>query len=121
MMIPFGLVIFIFELVGVGDFIYPILIPIFIGVGGFIVFLFAMIFLAMRCATNTQSSTIVTKRQHTTRFSDDLTTPSRPVYKIPMNCPSCQRAIEPDRVEWRDNQTIVCPGCFADIEVESSY
>ncbi|MFW9848833.1 MAG: hypothetical protein ACFFF4_06815, partial [Candidatus Thorarchaeota archaeon] len=98
--------------------LFPIVLPIFISIGAFLMFIFVLIMVGIRCASNSE-----------TKWSTEYTTPpytqthiaKRPVYQIPMNCPSCQRAIELDRVEWRDSRTIVCPRCFTDIDVETSY
>jgi len=121
LLLPFLFVIFILETRGIGEYVYPILFPIFLGIGVFIVVLFAVIIAAVRCVTNPDSSTKWTKWQYTSHTSGTRPTASRPVFQIPMNCPSCQREIELDRVEWRDRLTIVCSGCFTDIQVESSH
>jgi hypothetical protein len=83
-----------------------------------LIFIFAMVMVALRCVSRTEMDW---QRDYRHRQSTITHTSSRPVYQIPMNCPSCQRSIELDRVEWRDRDTIVCSGCFADIKVDSSY
>ncbi len=120
-LLPFIFVMYLFEIVGIADIIFPILIPIFVGIIGFMFLVVLVVMMAVRCATNTETATRWTRRGYTTRTYGTRTMTSRPVFQIPMNCPSCQREIELDRVEWRDRLTVVCSGCFADIPVESSH
>ncbi|MHA1905491.1 MAG: hypothetical protein ACXADL_14420 [Candidatus Thorarchaeota archaeon] len=114
--IPIAFLLWLFDSLGISEFVFPILLPIF-GYTILIMFVItAVIFVAVRRSQNLISTSTWSQRgitQQPRRIH-------RPVYMIPMECPGCGRELELSQVEWRDRFTIVCPSCFSDVNVETS-
>lgn len=104
------------QALGIADIVFPIMLPIFGGTLSVAFIIILIILVASRGMVKSQSTPSYTQGDYPS-FSH---TPSRSVYIVPMECPFCKRELELDRVEWRDGKTMVCPGCYEDVRVESS-
>ncbi len=90
---------------------YPIFIPIIAGVMGTTFILLACVGVLARSATSQSGNAEAMQPGHAA---------GRRVYSIPGSCPECGQDLELSEVEWRDANTIVCPGCFGEIPVKRS-
>ena len=114
--IPIVFLLWLFNSLGISEFVFPILLPIF-GYTILIMFVItAVIFVAVRRSQNLISTSAWSQRG----FTQQPRTTYRPIYIIPMKCHGCERELELSQVEWRDKFTIVCPSCFSDVNVETS-
>ena len=111
MILVVGSVIWLFVFMGIPFAVYPIFIPIIVGVVGTMFVLLACVGLLARSAASLSSNAETGQPGNTAR---------RRVYSIPSSCPSCGQDLELSEVEWRDANTIVCPGCFSEIPVKRS-
>lgn len=109
---PLGLVVLIFELVGIGDFIFPIILPIF-GITAVIV---VAVFGCILALAKVSMSTVRSQQSHASLFQDSKK-PHLRTYTLPVNCSHCGTELRLSQVEWRDDHTIVCPSCFTDVSV----
>ncbi|MHA1934912.1 MAG: hypothetical protein ACW97A_06485 [Candidatus Thorarchaeota archaeon] len=113
-------ILWMFEWIGISEFVFPILLPIF-GYTILIMFVItSVIFVAVRRSQNLISTATWSQRGYTSQSLQPSAIDFRPVYIIPMKCPGCDRELELSQVEWRDKFTIVCPSCFSDVNVQTS-
>ena len=115
LLIPFVMVVAIFEIMGVGEYVYPIVLPIFFFTGLTIFVIFGCTITLVRKT----SSSVITPSTYTQRVIRPTTHQIESFYRIPKNCPECSNELHLSRVEWRDDYTIVCPSCFEDVAVGS--
>ncbi|MHA1909956.1 MAG: hypothetical protein ACW98Y_21870 [Candidatus Thorarchaeota archaeon] len=118
--IPIAFLLWLFDSLGISEFVFPILLPIF-GYTILIMFVItAVIFVAVRRSQDLFSTSTWSQRGITQQPFQQRASSYKPVYIIPMECTSCGRELELSHVEWRDKFTIVCPSCFSDINVQTS-
>lgn len=113
---PFLLTILILEWFGVGEYVYPILFPIFGGIGFILLFVFGIMCFAVRASVerNTQLQGAVRSGYEVQEFSGgDYFAPRSPgsVFIIPTYCPYCHESIELHRSEWSGSMNLICPSC----------
>lgn len=123
--LPMIFVLALFQFLGIGEFVFPILIPIFIGTGAIFLIVFGIIMYAVRSATRRtmQLDQAVTRSYEVGMISGSDYMDQYPPgakYEIPVYCPHCQRSIELDRVEWSGTNSLVCPSCNSHVRVEIS-
>lgn len=106
-----GSIIATFVFMGIPLTAYPIFIPIIVGVMGTMFVLLVCVGLLARSAASLSSNAETAQPGRAAR---------RRVYSIPSSCPDCGQDLELSEVEWRDANTIVCPGCFSEIPVKRS-
>ncbi|MFW9978615.1 MAG: hypothetical protein ACFFEJ_11095 [Candidatus Thorarchaeota archaeon] len=114
--LPMGLIIFIFEMVGIGEFVFPILFPIF---GLTFTVIVAILGCILLIARGTSGSMAVQSQPTIVSYSPPQRDSMR-MYMIPIHCTSCNRELRLSQVEWRDDYTLVCPSCFADVRISRS-
>jgi hypothetical protein len=102
-----------FVFMGVAPVVFPIFIPIMIGVLGVVFVMLACVALVVRSVARAAESGNVETAQ-------PVHAAKRRIYSIPASCPNCGRDLELSEVEWRDANTIVCPGCYNEISVKRS-
>ncbi|MFW9890153.1 MAG: hypothetical protein ACFFER_18370 [Candidatus Thorarchaeota archaeon] len=127
---PMIFVLVLFQFLGIGEYVYPIVIPIFLGIGATFLFVSGIIMFAVRSATRRtmQFDQAVSRSYEIGMISDDdfmdadSTDQYLPgaQYKIPVYCPFCQRKIELYRVEWSGTSSLVCPSCSSHVRVKIS-
>lgn len=106
-----GSIIATFVFMGIPLTVFPIFIPIVVGVVGAMFVLLACVGLLARSAASLSSNAETAQPGPSAR---------RRVYSIPSSCPDCGQDLDLSEVEWRDANTIVCPGCFNEISVKRS-
>jgi hypothetical protein len=128
--LPLIFILALFQFLGIAEYVYPIVIPIFLGIGAVFLFVFGIIMFAVRSATRRtmQFDQAVSRSYEIGMISDDdfmdadFTDqyPPGAKYEIPVYCPFCQRTIELYRVEWSGASSLVCPSCGSHVRVEIS-
>ena len=110
-LIMFGVIWLMFELMGITEFVWPILFPTFaITLGVFLITLI-MIGLICRAQGNIPNDDQIVHPSHSMQ-----TYSTGAVYVIPVYCPNCQNKLELDRVDWIDSGELTCPSCFSTIQ-----
>jgi hypothetical protein len=123
-------VLVLFQFLGIAEYVFPILIPIFLGTGLIFAIIFGIIMFAVRSATRRtmQFDQAVARSYEIGMISDadymdaDYMDqyPIGVKYQIPVYCPYCQRMLELDVVEWSGSNSLVCPSCNSHVRVEIS-
>lgn len=112
----FGVIWLMFEIMGITEYVWPILFPIFGMTFGIFMIILIIIGLVCRAQGNfTQDDQFVHQSHSTQIYSADSIT-SGAVYVIPVYCPKCQNKLELDRVDWNDSGNLTCPNCFSTIQ-----
>lgn len=110
----FLFIFILFESLGIGEYVWPILVPIFVGTFGIMAII--LIILGIVCRTsdgrvpNDQTMVQRAYAQPTYPTYDSPSTGS--VYVIPVYCPHCMNKLELDRVEWIGSSDLTCPSCL---------
>ncbi|MHA2021882.1 MAG: hypothetical protein ACW96N_09215 [Candidatus Thorarchaeota archaeon] len=123
--IPMIFVLFLFQFLGIAEYVYPIVIPIFVGTGLIFIFVFGIIMYVVRSATRrtmrfdkafirSNDAGIVAGGDYMDQY------PPGASYEIPVYCPYCQESIELDRVEWSGSTSLVCSNCHNHVRIEVS-
>lgn len=116
-------VLVLFQFLGIAEYVFPIVIPIFLGTGLIFAIVFGIIMFAVRSATRrTMLFGQTVARSYEVGMISDADHmdqyPSGAKYQIPVYCPYCQRTIELDVVEWSGTSSLVCPSCNSHVRVE---
>lgn len=109
--IMFGVIWLMFEIMGITEYVWPILFPIFGMTIG--VFMITLIIIGIICRAQGNFSNddqIVHPNHSMQGYSTGA------VYVIPVYCPNCQNKLELDRVDWIDSGDLTCPNCFSTIQ-----
>ncbi len=115
-LIMFGVIWLIFEIVGITEYVWPILFPIFGMTLG--IFLITLIIIGLVCRAQGNfpyDNQIVHPSQSIQMYPADSITAGA-VYVIPVYCPNCQNKLELNRVDWIDSGELSCPNCFSTIQ-----
>jgi hypothetical protein len=122
--LPLIFVMVLFQFLGITEYVYPIVIPIFVGTGLIFAFVFGIIMYAVRSATRKTmqlDQSLVRSYDASMVASDYLDQyPPGASYEIPVYCPYCQESIELDMVEWISSSSLVCAYCRNQVRVEVS-
>jgi hypothetical protein len=115
----------LFQLLGIAEYVFPIVFPIFLGIGLIFLFVIGIIMFAIRSATRrTMQLDQAFAQSHEAGmvFGGDYMDQYHPgaSYEIPVYCPYCQESIELDTVEWIGSESLVCSNCHKQIRVEVS-
>ncbi len=114
--LPIGLIVVIFDMVGIGEYVFPILIPIF----GFTFIILLVLLGGIILIIRSTSGSINTTQQPQSSYYPPQRRKTTQMYMVPMYCTSCGRELHLSQVEWRNDYTMVCPSCFADIRISQS-
>lgn len=112
----FGLMWLMFEIMGITEYVWPILFPIFGMTIG--IFMITLIIIGIVCraqGTFSNDDQKVHPNHSMQKYSADSITTGA-VYIIPVYCPNCQNKLELDRVDWIDSGELTCPSCFSTIQ-----
>jgi hypothetical protein len=117
MIIGFGgmfLFIYImFESMGIGEYVFPILIPIFGWTFGIMAFVLIILGIACRVGGKVPSDRVMVQHQYLQPTYPTYDSPiTGSVYVIPVYCPHCMNRLELDRVEWIGSSDLTCPSCL---------
>jgi hypothetical protein len=112
--ITFLFIFIMFESIGIGEYVWPILFPIFAWTFGIMAIVIIILGVACRATEGRVPSdqTMVrrTYAQQTYPTYDSPATGS--VYVVPVYCPHCSNKLELDRVEWVGSSDLTCPSCL---------
>lgn len=112
----FGVIWLMFEIMGITEYVWPILFPIFGMTLGIFLITLIIIGLVCRAQGNFSNDDQIVHPSHSMQmYSADRIT-SGVVYVIPVYCPKCQNKLELDRVDWIDSGELTCPSCFSRIQ-----
>jgi hypothetical protein len=110
---------FMFESFGIGEYVWPILIPIFGWTFVMMVFICGIVGVALRVGGGIPSDQTMIRRTY-------VQPPSYPkyerpstgsVYVIPVYCPHCMNKLDLDNVEWIGSGDLICPSCQRTVQV----
>jgi len=115
-LIMFGVIWLMFELMGITEFVWPILFPTFAITMG--VFMITLIFIGVICRAqgNISNDDQIVHPSHSMQMYSDDSITAGAVYVIPVYCPNCQNKLELDRVDWIGSGELTCPKCFSTIQ-----
>lgn len=111
------MIYFMFESLGIGEYVWPILLPILGGTFGIMVCIMVVAVAACRInqsPTRDAGMVLHSYTQPTYRTGDY---PDGAVYTVPVYCPHCKHNIELNQVEWVGSSELTCPNCFRVIQV----
>ncbi|MFX1482951.1 MAG: hypothetical protein ACFFCP_07160 [Promethearchaeota archaeon] len=123
MLVGFGgtflLIYFMFETLGVTEYVWPILFPILGTTFGIMIIAFVILGIAVsksqrnRIPIDTEmvAPTYRQPMYRTGDYSDGA------VYTVPMYCPHCKYKIEMDQVEWVSPTELTCSNCFMNVRI----
>ncbi|MFQ5834074.1 MAG: hypothetical protein ACE5H4_15325 [Candidatus Thorarchaeota archaeon] len=122
---PIILVVIFLQALGIGEYVFPILVPIIIGLGAtfcLIGLVFAFAARAERQKGVDLDRAVRAGYEAQMFAAGDYTRVYRPgaTFSIPVYCPHCQSGIELDRVHWSGPQTLVCQECLNSVDVTLS-
>ncbi|MBD3407957.1 MAG: hypothetical protein GF411_17690 [Candidatus Lokiarchaeota archaeon] len=112
--LPFVFLFFLFEYLGIAEYVFPTLLPIIGFTFLLLIVIFGLVFGAIRWSTG-KIGTVYSQQ-----YSTYTTPKQKRYYLVPVQCPHCDREIELGRAEWRDNRTMICSRCFTDIQIQRS-
>ncbi|MGY5853554.1 MAG: hypothetical protein RTU92_08325 [Candidatus Thorarchaeota archaeon] len=115
--LPIGIVLFVFEMVGIMEYVGAYLWPIFMGSIFMILFTGFIIAAAVVLTRRQATSQIHASGQPVFSHPPEVSSSRDAYFVVPTRCPSCQEAIELDRVSWSDSQTMSCPNCLSSIHI----
>jgi hypothetical protein len=118
MIVVFGgvlaMLFFMFESLGIGEYVWPILIPIFGWTFGIMAFICLIVGIGLKVGGGIPSDQVMVRRQY---MQPQPTYPSYDspstgaVYVIPVYCPHCVSKLDLDTVEWIGSGDLICPSC----------
>jgi len=121
MIIAFGgtffFIFILFEALGIGDVVWPILFPILSTTFGIMILVMVILGFACRVgneSTSDQQLSLQSYLEPTFPTYESISTGA--VYVIPVYCPHCQNKLELDRVEWIGSSEFSCPNCYRMIQ-----
>ena len=115
-LIMFGVIWLMFELMGITEFVWPILFPTFAITLGIFLITLIVIGLVCRAQSNSLADDQIGQPSHSTQMYSADSIAAGAVYVIPVYCPNCQNKLELDRVDWNDSGDLTCPSCFSTIQ-----
>jgi hypothetical protein len=122
MMIVFGgiflLLYIMFESLGIAEYVWPILIPIFGWTFGVMLFIFILIWAAVKVGGGNMGDQTMVQRTYlrpSYPAYDQQSTGS--VYVIPVYCPRCMTKLDLGMVEWIGSGDLICPSCQRTVQV----
>lgn len=118
-------VLVLFQFLGIAEYVFPIVIPIFIGTGIIFFFIIGIIMFAIRSAS---MKTMQLDQAFVQSYDAGMVAgtgymdqyPPGASYEIPVYCPYCQESIELDTVEWIGSESFVCSNCHNQVRVDVS-
>ena len=108
---------YIFESFGIGEYVWPILWPILIGIGGLMIVIFGVSFALCNVNQTTTSDNEMFRRTYVQPMYRTGDYADGSVYTVPVYCPHCKYKLEMNQVEWVGSSELTCPNCFRVIEV----
>ncbi|NHJ13468.1 MAG: hypothetical protein EAX95_07310 [Candidatus Thorarchaeota archaeon] len=118
-------IILLLSWLGIGEYVFPIMIPIFVSVGAFILVFTAILAFAIRISTRRRSEleSSIARTYEAQILADEGFGEPRSlgaVYIIPTYCPYCQAALDLHRSDWSGPMSLVCSSCGNHISVRIS-
>jgi hypothetical protein len=111
------LIYFIFESVGIGEYVWPILIPIFGWTFGIMAVVFIIVGVACKAGGGIPSDQTMVRRAYAQPTYPTYDSPSTgSVYVVPVYCPHCMNKLELDKVEWVGSNDLTCPSCLSVVQ-----
>ncbi len=112
----FGLIWIIFEILGITEYVWPILFPIFGMTFGIFMITLIIVVVVCRAQGNIPKDDQIAHPSHSAQMYSVDSITAGAVYVIPVYCPKCQNKLELDRVDWIDSGDLTCPNCFSTIQ-----
>jgi hypothetical protein len=111
------LIYFIFESVGIGEYVWPILIPIFGWTFGIMAVVFIIVGVACKAGGGIPSDQTMVRRAYAQPTYPTYDSPATgSVYVVPVYCPHCMNKLELDKVEWVGSSDLTCPSCLSVVQ-----
>jgi hypothetical protein len=105
-----------FESLGIGEFVWPILWPILGGTFGIMALVCIVSAVACNANQRVPSDTEMIQRTYAQPMYRTGDYAEGSVYTVPVYCPHCKYKLEMNQVEWVGSSELTCPNCFRVIE-----
>ena len=103
---------FMFESFGIGEYVWPILIPIFGWTMVMMLFICGLVGVVLKVGGGIPSDQTMARRTYVQPSYPTYESPSTgAVYVIPVYCPHCIGKLDLDTVEWIGSGDLICPSC----------
>lgn len=121
MIIGFGVtflfIYFMFESLGIAEYVWPILFPILGWTFGLIAVIFIIVGVACKAGGGIPSDQTMVRRTYTQPTYPTYDSPATgSVYVVPVYCPNCMNKLELDKVEWVGSNDLTCPSCLSVVQ-----
>ena len=105
-----------FEALGIGEYVWPILWPILGGTFGIMLIVMVIAGAACRVGQGASNNDVMTRHTYAqpTYRTGDYSEGS--LYTVPVYCPHCKHKLELNQVEWVGSSELTCPNCFRVVE-----
>jgi hypothetical protein len=107
---------FMFESLGIGVYVWPILLPTFAGTFGIIVIILIVTIVVCSTTQGIPSDDKMVQRTYAQPLYRTGDYADGSVYTVPVYCPYCKYRLEMNQVEWVGSSELTCPNCFRTIE-----
>lgn len=118
-------VLILLDFLGIGEYVFPIVIPIFVGTGLLMFIIFGIVAIVVNLATRRASMmdqaltrSYDAKRVAGSDYLDEY--PPGAFYRIPVYCPYCQEPIDLGDSQWLGSSRFICTNCRNEVRVEIS-
>jgi hypothetical protein len=123
--VPMVAAMMILEALGLGEYVAPIMGPIFIGITATFVIIGVVFALVSRVAVRRAGQfDRIAQLGYEAQMSEAegyiRTYQPGATYSVPVYCPHCQSSLELDKVHWSGPQTLVCQTCLSAVDVTIS-
>lgn len=116
--LPFVFLYYMFETMGISEYVWPILFPILSTIFG----IFAVVLITVGIACRAGSGIIAHQstsqpNYHQPPFSHPDIPSTGASYVIPLYCPYCGNQYELNRLDWIGTNEFSCPRCYNAVQV----
>ncbi|MGY5864522.1 MAG: hypothetical protein RTV41_07940 [Candidatus Thorarchaeota archaeon] len=105
-----------FESLGIGEYVWPILWPILGGTFGIMALVCIVSAVACNVNQGVPSDKQMIRRTYAQPMYRTGDYAEGSVYTVPVYCPHCKYKLEMDQVEWVGSSELTCPNCFRVVE-----
>jgi hypothetical protein len=120
MLIGFGItfvfIFILFDILGISEYVWPILVPILTTTFGIVFFIFVIIAIVSSQGCNKPSDQEMVQRASYQKYTSYDSITIGAAYVIPVYCPQCMNKLELDKVEWIGSSELTCPSCFSVVQ-----
>ena len=121
MIIGFGVtflfIYFMFESLGITEYVWPILVPILGWTFGLMVVIIIIASVACKACIGIPTDQTMVRQTYVQQTYPTYDSPATgSVYVVPVYCPNCLNKLELDKVEWVGSNDLTCPSCLSVVQ-----